>query len=121
MESINASLAKTPAFSAVPPIPMPSIPGGHQPAPIVGSVSTTHFAISSEGLSIAIFDLFSEPPPLAAMATSTSSPLTNSTCTTDGVLSLVFFLFPAGSATIDALSGLSGLVYARRTPSSTIS
>ena len=37
MSSISASLASSTAFSAVPPTPMPSMPGGHQPAPIVGT------------------------------------------------------------------------------------
>jgi hypothetical protein len=46
--------------------------------------------------------LFSEPPPLAAIFTSTVSPGTRSKCTTAGVLSRVFFRAPAGSATIDA-------------------
>ena len=50
--SISASLAISIAFSAVPPTPMPSMPGGHQPAPIVGTVFTTQSAIESEGLSI---------------------------------------------------------------------
>ena len=35
--SISASFASTIAFSARPPMPMPSMPGGHQPAPIVGT------------------------------------------------------------------------------------
>lgn len=53
--------------------------------------------------------------------TSILSPDTISMCTTAGVLSLVFFRAPAGSATIDARKGLSGFRYARRVPSSTIS
>ena len=99
---------------------MPSMPGGHQPAPIVGSVFSTHSATSSDGFNITILLLFSEPPPLAATITSTLSPATKSMCTTDGVLSLVFLRVPAGSATIDARNGLSGFKYARRVPSSTI-
>ena len=35
------SLASSTAFSAVPPTPMPSMPGGHQPAPMVGTVLST--------------------------------------------------------------------------------
>ena len=66
------------AFSALPPMPMPSMPGGHQPAPIVGSVFTTQSVIESDGLSIASLDLFSEPPPLAAIFTSTVLPGTRS-------------------------------------------
>ncbi len=72
--SISASFASTIAFSALPPMPMPSIPGGHQPAPIVGTVFSTQSTIESDGFSIANFDLFSEPPPFAAMLTSTVAP-----------------------------------------------
>src|SRR5216110_1136229 len=54
--SISASFAITIAFSAVPPMPMPSMPGGHQPAPIVGTVFSTQSAIESDGLSIANID-----------------------------------------------------------------
>ncbi len=108
MGSISASFAISSAFSAVPPMPMPSIPGGHQPAPIVGTVFSTQSTIESDGLSIANLDLFSEPPPLAAILTSTVSPGTRSKWTTAGVLSFVFFRAPAGSATIEARSVLSG-------------
>jgi hypothetical protein len=76
--SISASLASTAAFSAVPPMPMPSMPGGHQPAPMVGTVLSTQSTMLSLGLSMTIFDLFSEPPPLAATVTSSSSPGTTS-------------------------------------------
>lgn len=72
--SISDSFAITIAFSAVPPIPMPSMPGGHQPAPIVGTVLSTQSTIESDGFSIANFDLFSEPPPFAATCTSILSP-----------------------------------------------
>ncbi len=72
--SIRTSFAITAAFSAVPPMPMPSMPGGHQPAPMVGTVFSTQSTIESDGLSMANFDLFSEPPPLAATSTSTLSP-----------------------------------------------
>ena len=99
--SISASLASSIAFSAVPPMPMPSMPGGHQPAPMVGSVFTTQSTIESEGLSITNLDLFSEPPPLAAIFTSTVLPGTRSKCTTAGVLSRVLLRLPAGSETID--------------------
>ena len=100
--SISASFARTTALSAVPPTPMPSMPGGHQPAPIAGTVSSTQSTSESEGFSIASVDLFSEPPPLAATVTSTVSPATSSTCTTAGVLSPVFFRSKRGSATIEA-------------------
>ena len=72
--SISTSLASSVAFSAVPPMPMPSMPGGHQPAPIVGTVFSTQSTIESEGFSIASLDLFSLPPPLAATCTSTVLP-----------------------------------------------
>ena len=51
--SMRASFAMSMAFSAVPPMPMPSMPGGHQPAPIVGTVFSTQSTTESEGLSIA--------------------------------------------------------------------
>ena len=49
-------------------------PGGHQPAPMSGTMSSTQSATESEGFSIANMDLFSEPPPLAATVISTRSP-----------------------------------------------
>ena len=52
MSPISDSLASVIAFSAVPPMPMPSIPGGHQPAPICGIISSTQSTIESLGLSI---------------------------------------------------------------------
>ena len=55
-------------------MPMPSMPGGHQPAPMVGTVLSTQSTIESDGLSMANLDLASEPPPLAATITSTVSP-----------------------------------------------
>jgi hypothetical protein len=72
--SISASLASSIAFSAVPPMPMPSMPGGHQPAPIVGTVFSTQSTMESDGLSIANLTWPLEPPPLAATITSTLSP-----------------------------------------------
>ena len=69
--SISDSLASSIAFSALPPMPMPSIPGGHQPAPINGTVLTTQSRIESDGLSMANLVLFSLPPPLAATVIST--------------------------------------------------
>ncbi len=59
-----------------------SMPGGHQSAPMVGTTESTQSTIESLGSSIANFDLFSEPPPLAATMTSTLSPGTSSTCVT---------------------------------------
>ena len=96
------------AFSAVPPMPMPSMPGGHQPAPMVGTVLSTQSTMESEGLSMANLDLASEPPPLAATVMSTLSPATSSTTTMAGVLSLVFLRETAGSARREARSLLSG-------------
>ena len=110
MGSINASLASTIAFSALPPMPMPSMPGGHQPAPMVGTVFSTQSTMLSDGLSIVNFDLFSEPPPFAATVTSTVSPGTTSMWITAGVLSRVFLRIPAGSDTIEARSTFSGCV-----------
>ena len=55
-------------------MPMPSIPGGHQPAPICGSISSTQSTIESLGFIILNFDLFSLPPPLAATSTETVLP-----------------------------------------------
>ena len=106
--SISDSLASTAAFSAVPPMPMPSMPGGHQPAPIVGTVLSTQSTIESDGLSMTILLLFSEPPPLAATVISTVLPGTIVWWMTAGVLSLVLTRLPAGSARMLARSLLSG-------------
>ena len=108
MGSISDSFARTIALSAVPPTPMPSIPGGHQPAPILGTVSSTQSTMESDGFSITNMALFSDPPPLAATVTSTLLPDTSSTCTTAGVLSPVFFRANSGSATIDGRRRFSG-------------
>src|ERR1035441_3217386 len=94
--SISDCLASSIAFSEVPPMPMPSIPGGHHPAPIVGTVFSTHSTTESEGSSMMNFDFASDPPPLAATVISTVLPLTSSTVMHEGVLSLVFFRAPAG-------------------------
>jgi len=75
---------------------------------MVGTTSNIQSTMLSLGLSMASFALFSLPPPLAAMLTSTLSPATSSTCTTAGVLSLVFARLPAGSLTIEARSLFSG-------------
>jgi hypothetical protein len=88
---------------------------------MVGTNESTQSTMLSEGSRQANFDLFSEPPPLAATITSTLSPGTSSTCVTAGVLSPVLFLLPSGSASIEARSGLSLSVKARRTPSFTSS
>ena len=79
-----------------------------QPAPMVGRVFNTQSTMGSDGLSMTIFVLFSEPPPLAAQITSTWSPGTISVCTTAGVLSLEFLRAPAGSSSTEARSLLSG-------------
>jgi hypothetical protein len=107
MSSIRLCLANSIAFSAVPPMPMPSMPGGHQPAPMVGTVLSTQSTRLSLGFIITNFDLFSLPPPLAATMTSTVEPGTSVIWTTAGVLSLVFFRSKCGSATIEARRGLS--------------
>jgi len=106
--SISDSLARIIAFSAEPPMPMPSMPGGHQPAPINGTVFTTQSRIESLGLSMANLALFSLPPPLAETMISTWSPGTSSMWTTAGVLSRVFTRVKAGSATMEARSLFSG-------------
>ncbi len=77
MSSIRLCLASSIAFSAVPPMPMPSIPGGHQPAPIVGTVFSTQATRSSLGFIMTNLLLFSLPPPLAATITSTALPGTS--------------------------------------------
>ena len=64
--------------------------------------------MESDGFSIANFDLASEPPPFAATITSTVSPGTILTLMTAGVLSLVLLRLPAGSASTEARSLLSG-------------
>src|SRR6266704_834682 len=100
--SIRASLAITMAFSAVPPMPIPSIPGGHQPAPMVGTVFSTHSTPESEGLSMANFDFASDPPPLAATSISMVFPGTSSMLTTAGVLSFVLTRAKCGSSRMKA-------------------
>src|ERR1039457_4662515 len=64
MGAINDFLASNMAFSALPPMPTPSMPGGHHPAPISGTISNTQSATESEGFNMANMDLFSDPPPL---------------------------------------------------------
>ncbi len=76
--SISDFFASSIAFSALPPMPTPSMPGGHQPAPISGTTSRTQSATESEGFNIANIDLFSDPPPLAATVISSCSPAQNS-------------------------------------------
>ena len=106
--SIRLCLAIRTAFSAVPPIPIPSMPGGHQPAPIVGTVLSTQSTTESPGFSMTILLLFSLPPPLAATVTSSVLPGTISVKITAGVLSLVFLRSNCGSSTTLARSVLSG-------------
>jgi hypothetical protein len=88
-------------------MPSESSPGGHQSAPMVGTRFSTQSTMESLGSKHANFDLFSEPPPLAATITSTVSPGTSSTCVTAGVLSPVLRRLPSGSASMEARSGLS--------------
>ena len=89
-------------------MPMPSMPGGHQPAPMVGTVLSTQSTRLSLGFIMIILDLFSLPPPLAATVMSSLSPATISEKMTAGVLSLVFLRANRGSATTEARSMLSG-------------
>ena len=102
----STSLASSMAFSALPPTPMPIMPGGHQPLPRPAIVSTTHLTTSAPGLSVVKRALFSEPPPLAAMVSSIVRPGTSSTWTIAGVLSRVLTRENKGSATIEGRSGL---------------
>ena len=106
--SMRLSLAMSTAFSAVPPMPIPSMPGGHQPAPMVGTVLSTQSTTESLGLSMTILLLFSLPPPLAATVTSRVLPGTSSVKMTAGVLSPVFLRANCGSLTTEARSMLSG-------------
>lgn len=108
--SIRLCLASLTQCSAVPPMPMPSMPGGHQPAPIWGSISITQSTMESLGFIILNFDLFSEPPPLAATSTETLEPGTMLTESTEGVLSLVLRRVKAGSARTEARSLFSALL-----------
>ena len=87
---------------------MPSMPGGHQPAPMVGTVLSTQSTIESDGLSIASLLLFSLPPPFAATVISSLLPGTSWVLITAGVLSPVFRRENCGSPTIEARSLLSG-------------
>src|ERR1700740_2932803 len=109
MGSMRDSLARVMAFSAVPPMPMPSMPGGHQPAPMVGTVLRTQSMMESDGLSMANLDLASEPPPLLAPVMSTPGMSQSSATTMAGVLSRVFLREKAGSARTEARRMLSGL------------
>src|ERR1035438_5096557 len=115
MGSMSDSLARVMAFSAVPPMPMPNMPGGHQPAPMVGTVLSTQSAMESDGLSMANLDLASEPPPLEATVMSRAEPSISSTTTMAGGLSFVFLLEKAGSARTLGRRTLSGLSQASRT------
>ena len=106
--SIIAHLAISIAFSGEPPMPSESMPGGHQSAPMVGTMRQhpVDDRVATAAASRTC-DLFSQPPPLAATITSTLSPGTSSTCVTAGVLSPVLLRLPSGSASIEARSGLS--------------
>ena len=105
--SFSARLASAIAPSTLLPAPMPRMPGGHHPAPIPSTTSTTQSATEARGFSTAKRALFSDPPPLAETVTSTVVPATSSTCIMAGVLSRVLFRAPSGSATIEARSGFA--------------
>ena len=111
MGAMSDSFASSIAFSAVPPTPIPSMPGGHHPAPIVGTVFNTQSTSESDGFSITNLDLFSEPPPVAAIFPSTVLPMTSSKCTTAGVLSFVLRRAPSGSATIEGVGESAGRLF----------
>ena len=89
-------------------MPMPNMPGGHQPAPMVGTVLSTQSTTLSLGFNMIILDLFSLPPPLAATMMSNLLPGTICVKITAGVLSLVFLRANWGSSTTDARKVLSG-------------
>jgi hypothetical protein len=72
--SIKENFAINIAFSAVPPTPIPIIPGGHHPAPILGIFLSTHSVKSSSGLRTLNLALFSEPQPFAATIMSRIEP-----------------------------------------------
>ena len=69
MGSIIDSFASSIAFSGVPPMPTPRIPGGHQPAPMVGTTLRIQSTMESDGLSMANLAFASLPPPFAATST----------------------------------------------------
>ena len=71
---ISTSLASSIAFSGVPPMPTPSRPGGHHPAPMAGTAPSTQSTTESDGFSIVNMALASLPPPLAATSTDSLSP-----------------------------------------------
>ena len=121
MGSIIASLASSMAFSGVPPMPMPSTPGGHQPAPMAGTIDSTQSLTESLGFSTANLAFASLPPPLAATSTFSRSPGTRRVWITAGVLSPVLVRSPSGSASTEPRSRLSGCMKPRRTPSFTMS
>src|ERR1035437_10935207 len=114
MGSMRDSLARVMAFSAVPPMPMPSMPGGHQPAPMVGTVLRTQSVMESDGLSMANLDLASEPPPLLATVMSRAEPSINSTTTMAGGLSRGFVREKAGGLRKGGGGTVAGLSQASR-------
>jgi hypothetical protein len=83
------------------------MPGGHQPAPMVGTVFMTQSTRLSLGFIMMNLLLFSLPPPLAATVTSSWLPGTTVMWMTAGVLSLVFLRSKSGSASTEARSLLS--------------
>ena len=108
--SISASLASSIAFSAVPPMPMPSMPGGHQPAPIVGTVFSTQSTMRSRRiqhheLGLVLASRRPWPRPSRRPCRRARARM----WITAGVLSLrVLARRTCGSATIEARSLLSG-------------
>ena len=106
---IIASFASSMAFSGVPPMPTPRIPGGHQPAPILGTAERIQSVTESEGFSIVNIALASLPPPLAATSTVSLSPGTRRVWITAGVLSPVLTRAPFGSMSTEPRSTFSGV------------
>ncbi len=104
MSRSRAFLASTVTMSMVPPMPTPSTIGGQGLAPARETVSSTACTMPGqpcEGLSMLSDDMFSAPPPLAIIQSSTRSPGTMLVCSTQGVLSVVLRRAWAGSAAMD--------------------
>ncbi|MDI3493544.1 MAG: hypothetical protein PWP17_1427 [Desulfomicrobiaceae bacterium] len=89
----SAFLASAGARSKVPPIPTPTMVGGHGLGPASAMVRTTNSLIPFQpcaGFSMAMRDMFSDPPPLAMKRMRRVSPGTTWVWMMAGVLSPVF-------------------------------
>ena len=100
----SACLDRIAAFSNVPPTPTPRMSGGHASGPAIFTQSMMKSLTPSTpaaGVSIVYFERFSQPPPLAMIASLSSAPGATSTWITAGVLSPVFTR-SSGDRTIEA-------------------